>query len=79
MKARLIRREIFPFLLSFGLLVVAALLVDAALHLANMAWIGRYLGIPGTLILGSFGGARIQLVLVTRPRASTSTCNTPMA
>ena len=56
MKARLIRREVLPFLLSFGLLVVAALLVDAALHLANIIWIGRYLGIPGTLlILGSFG------------------------
>ena len=56
MKARLIRREVLPFLLSFGLLVVLALLVDAALHLANIIWIGRYLGIPGTLlILGSFG------------------------
>ncbi|HOE40742.1 MAG TPA: hypothetical protein PLB25_03800 [Rhodoferax sp.] len=56
MKARLIRREVLPFLLSFGLLVVAALLVDAALHLANIIWIGRYLGIPGTLlILSSFG------------------------
>jgi len=56
MKARLIRREVFPFVLSFALLVVAALLVDAALHLASIVWIGRYLSIPGTLlILGSFG------------------------
>ena len=51
MKARLIRREVLPFLLSFGLLVVLALLVDAALHLANIIWIGRYLGIPGTLLI----------------------------
>lgn len=56
MKARLIRREVLPFLLSLGTLALATVLIDALLHLANIAWIGRYLGIPGTLlILGSFG------------------------
>ncbi|NDP38354.1 MAG: hypothetical protein GZ093_06330 [Rhodoferax sp.] len=56
MKARLIRREVLPFLLSLGMLALATVLIDALLHLANIAWIGRYLGIPGTLlILGSFG------------------------
>ena len=56
MKARLIRREVLPFLLSMGMLAVATLLIDALLHLANIVWIGRYLGIPGALlILGSFG------------------------
>ena len=55
MEARLIRREIAPFLLYFVALVVAALLVDAVLHLLNAVWIGRHLGIPGVvLILGSF-------------------------
>lgn len=54
MHARLIRREVLPFLLSMLALVVAALLVDALLHGLNAVWIGRYLGIPGALlILGS--------------------------
>lgn len=54
MKPRLIRREVLPFLLSMAALVMAALLIDAILHAGNAVWIGRYLGIPGTLlILGS--------------------------
>lgn len=45
-----------PFLAAFSALVAATLLLDAALHLFDAVWIGRYLGIPGTLlILGSFG------------------------
>ena len=56
MKARLLSREVLPFFLSFAALVLASLLVDALLHLLNAVWVGRYLGIPGTLlILGSFG------------------------
>ncbi len=54
MQARLLRREVLPFLLMMVALVMAALLIDAGLHFLNMVWIGRYLGIPGTLlILGS--------------------------
>jgi len=35
---------------------LAALLVDVVLHAGDLAWIGRYLGIPGVLlIIGSFG------------------------
>ncbi len=45
-----------PFSAAFNALVAATLLFDAALHLFDAFWIGRYLGIPGTLlILGSFG------------------------
>jgi hypothetical protein len=56
MGARLLRREVLPFLLAFNALVVTALLFDALLHALNGSWFGRYLGIPGTLlILGSFG------------------------
>jgi len=55
-EARLIRREVLPFLLSLAALVGLALFLDACLHLLDAVWIGRYLGIPGTLlILGSFG------------------------
>lgn len=56
MQARLIRHEVMPFLLSLVMLAAAALLVDALLHAFNAVWVGRYLGIPGTLlIVGSFG------------------------
>jgi len=56
MRAKLITRQILPSLLAFSALVAGALLIDAALHLLNAVWIGRYLGIPGTLlIIFSFG------------------------
>ena len=54
MKARLISREVLPFYPSLLALVAATLLYDAVLHLLNAVWIGRWLGILGTLmILGS--------------------------
>ena len=56
MKAKLLTREVLPFLFSFSLLAVASLAIDAMLHVLDVVWIGRYLGIPGTLlIVGSFG------------------------
>lgn len=56
MKARLLRHEVLPFLLALAALGAAALLADAGLHLMNAVWVGRYLGIPGSLlIIGSFG------------------------
>jgi len=51
MQARLIRREVLPFVLSLAALAAAALLIDAALHLLDIVWIGRWLGIPGTLLI----------------------------
>jgi hypothetical protein len=55
MQAKLIRREVLPFLLSLVVLGALSLLIDALLHIYNAVWIGRYLGIPGTLlIVGSF-------------------------
>lgn len=48
-------RDVLPFVVSLGALAAAALLIDGALHLLGAVWIGRYLGIPGTLlIVGSF-------------------------
>ena len=50
-QARLWRREILPFLGSFIALALVSLLADAVLHLLDAVWIGRYLGIPGTLLI----------------------------
>lgn len=48
--------EVAPFLLAFSALVALALVIDALMHFLDVVWVGRYLGIPGTLlILGSFG------------------------
>ena len=54
--AKLLSREVVPHLLAFTALVAGTLLVDAGLHLLGLVWVGRYLGIPGVLlILSSFG------------------------
>ncbi len=55
MQRSLIRKEVIPFLLMFGSLILATFITDALLHQFELAWIGRWLGIPGTLlILASF-------------------------
>lgn len=56
MTAGIVRSEVLPFFFRFALFVAAALLIDLALHLFDLVRIGRYLGIPGLLlILLSFG------------------------
>lgn len=47
----LLGSEVLPFYASLLALVGAALSLDTVLHLANAVWIGRYLGIPGTLLI----------------------------
>ena len=55
MKAKLMTREVLPFALALLALVLAAWAVDALLHFFDLVWVGRYLGIPGVLvIMGSF-------------------------
>jgi hypothetical protein len=64
--------EVFPFALSLAVLGGAALAIDAALHFANMVWIGKWLGIPGVLlIIGSFGYSlrKRQLISSGKPVA----------
>jgi hypothetical protein len=51
MRAKLFTREVIPFLLSFSALVITSLVLDAALHFLNVVWVGRYLGIVGTLLI----------------------------
>jgi len=54
MTTSLWRQHILPFTLLLGLLVAATLAGDYLLHRLNLVWVGRYLGIPGTiLIIGS--------------------------
>lgn len=45
------REHIQPFILMVGLLGVATLASDYVLHRLDLVWIGRYLGIPGTLLI----------------------------
>lgn len=69
-RAHLVSREVLPFYLSLLILGGGALLIDAVLHLLDMVWIGRWLGIPGTLlIIGSFGYslARRKWITVAAP------------
>jgi hypothetical protein len=51
MERSLIRKEVIPFLLMFGTLIVATIVSDALLHYFDLVWVGRYLGIPGTLLI----------------------------
>ena len=50
-RTSLLSREVRPFALMLLALVAVALAVDAGLHLAGVVWIGRYLGIPGVLLI----------------------------
>lgn len=45
------QRQILPFSVLLGLLAGAAMLGDYLLHRFNLVWVGRYLGIPGTLLI----------------------------
>ena len=72
LRARLFSREVVPFYLSLLALAVAALLADAALHLLNAVWVGRWLGIPGVLlILGSMGYSLRKRKLIQRGKPVT--------
>jgi hypothetical protein len=54
-KARLLSREVLPHFLAAAALVAATLAIDVVLHLLGAVWVGRFLGIPGVLlIVGSF-------------------------
>lgn len=44
-------RHVLPFTLLAGLLTAATLAGDYLLHRLNLVWVGRYLGIPGTLLI----------------------------
>ena len=45
------RQHVLPFTFLVGLLAVVTLAGDYLLHRLNLVWVGRYLGIPGTLLI----------------------------
>ncbi len=51
MNKSLFNHEVLPFLLLFSALVILTLVGDYILHLFDLVWIGRYLGIPGTILI----------------------------
>ena len=51
MKSSLWRDHVMPFSLLLGFLVLATLGGDYLLHRLDLVWVGRYLGIPGTLLI----------------------------
>jgi hypothetical protein len=76
MERSLIRKEVVPFLKLFGTLILATIITDALLHQFELVWIGRWLGIPGTILVLlsfiysmrkrkviSFGNPRTLLIL----------------
>ena len=72
MKARLFSREVLPFYGALFALAAVTVLSDAVLHLLNAVWIGRYLGIPGTLlIIGSFGYSMRKRKLISSGQPAT--------
>jgi len=51
MKSSLWREHVLPFTLLLGLLAAATLAGDYLLHRLNLVCVGRYMGIPGTLLI----------------------------
>lgn len=51
MRIRLILTEILPFYFRLVVLAVVTLFIDLILHLTDLVWIGRYLGIPGVILI----------------------------
>ena len=51
MERSLISKKVLPFLLMFVALIATTIVLDALLHLLDLTWIGRWLGIPGTLLI----------------------------
>lgn len=67
METSVVQKQVIPFALWFGSLILLTLVCDGLLHQLNLAWIGRYLGIPGTiLILLSFFYSLRKRKLISR-------------
>jgi hypothetical protein len=67
MNKSLLRLQVLPFLVQFLLLMGATTVGDFILHQFDLIWIGRYLGIPGTIfiLLSLFYSLRKRKVIRT--------------
>jgi hypothetical protein len=66
------RQHVLPFILLAGLLAATTLAGDYFLHRMNLVWVGRYLGIPGTiLIIGSlvYSLRKRKVITVGNPKS----------
>ncbi len=72
MKSSLIWKEVLPFLAMFGSLILTTIVTDALFHQFELVWVGRWLGIPGTiLILLSFfySMRKRKIINIGRPKS----------
>ena len=51
MDRSLVRKEVIPFAMMFGGLILATVITDTLLHQFDLVWVGRWLGIPGTILI----------------------------
>ena len=51
MPVKFVVSKILPSIILFASLIVLTIFIDYILHLSGLVWIGRYLGIAGTLII----------------------------
>lgn len=51
MERSLARKEVMPFIVMLASLFLATIITDALMHLFDLIWVGRWLGIPGTILI----------------------------
>jgi hypothetical protein len=71
MRGSLFFRQVLPFVSLFVGLIGGAVLVDAMLHWLDLVWVGRYLGIPGTLLIVAsflYSMRKRKLIAIGRPK-----------
>lgn len=51
MDRSLLRKEVFPFFLKTSVLIAVAVVSDLVMHQFGYEWVGRYLGIPGVILI----------------------------
>ncbi len=70
--ASLWRKHVLPFTLLVTLLGVATIVGDYLLHRLDLVWVGRYLGIPGTLLIaGSLAYSMRKRKMITTGNVKT--------